>query len=342
MEEIDIVIPWVNDRDKSWIQERNRFLNHFEDRIDTIDKYYRDWGTLLFVFRGIEKFMPWVRKVHFLTYGHVPEWMDTKAVKLNIVKHEEFYLNTNHLPIFNSQSIEMNFLGIKDLANKFIYFNDDTLVLKETPVERFFANGLPLDFIIQDIPRQGIIYRMLISNDSYVDTMGNNLRLINRVFDKKKLLAEKSDCFYSKSYTWKSRLKNYLFNFFPEYLWFSNYHFQQAFLKANIEDAYALFKDEMDLTSASRFRGQNDLNQYIYRYIRLAKGEFVPYEPDDSFCLVLDSYKSWIRNKGKIYNCRFFCPNDSPNVTEQDYIQIKSELMEMLTSVLVNKSTFEK
>ncbi len=51
---------------------------------------YRDWGTLPFLFRGIERFAPWVRRVHLVTWGHQPEWLDTTNLRLNVVKHSDY------------------------------------------------------------------------------------------------------------------------------------------------------------------------------------------------------------------------------------------------------------
>lgn len=342
MEKIDIVIPWVDDQDPVWRRDRNKYLDSFKDERNTINKFFRDWGTLLYVFRGIEKFMPWVNKVHLLTYGHVPKWLNVNADKLNIVKHEDFFLNPSNLPIFNANAIEVNFLGIKDLSEKFIYFNDDTLVLNYTSIERFFRNGKPLDFIIQEIPRRGILYRKLISNDTYVDLLINDVRLINEKFSKKELLKKSPELFYNERYNWNSKLQNYIFNIFPHYYYFRNYHFQQPYLKSNIEETYSLYKREMDLTSQSRFRTRHDVNQYLYRYVRLAKGEFEPYEPDDTYCMVLKSYKAFLKNKHKINEVRFFCPNDSVNISEEDYIKTKKELTDILNSILPEKSSFEK
>lgn len=342
IEKIDVVVPWVDDQDPQWQQARDLYAAAFSDKKQTIHKFYRDWNTLLYVFRGIERFMPWVNKVHLLTHGHVPDWLNTRCNKLNVVAHKDFFLNPSHLPTFNSQAIEMNFLGIRGLADKFIYFNDDTLVLKKAPVSRFYRNGLPLDFLIQDIPRQGFLYRRLISNDSYVDTMANNLRLINREFSKKALCRKNPKLFCSPEYSLKSRLNNWFFNLGPRYYWFSNYHFQQPYLKSDIERTYSLFKEEMDLTSSSRFRNRHDVNQYLYRYVRLADGRFVPYEPKDTYCLVLKSYEHFAKNKDKIRHARFFCPNDSPYISEEDYLRTKEELTALLNHILPEKSIFEK
>ena len=30
---------------------------------------YRDWDLLRYWFRGVERFAPWVRRIHFVTWG---------------------------------------------------------------------------------------------------------------------------------------------------------------------------------------------------------------------------------------------------------------------------------
>lgn len=43
--------------------------NSFE--LDIREERYRDWDNLQYWFRGVEKFAPWVRKIHFVTWGHL-------------------------------------------------------------------------------------------------------------------------------------------------------------------------------------------------------------------------------------------------------------------------------
>ena len=57
---------------------------------DDRDIRYRDWDNLQFWFRGVEKFAPWVNKIHFVTYGHLPKWLNVNNKKLNIVNHKDF------------------------------------------------------------------------------------------------------------------------------------------------------------------------------------------------------------------------------------------------------------
>ena len=148
---IDFVILWVDGSDKKWLEEKNKYS---KKKIDTTNSAirYRDWDNLRYWFRGVEKFAPWVNKVHFVTYGHLPKWLNVNNPKLNIVKHKD-YIPEEYLPTFSSHTIELNLHRIKDLSENFVYFNDDMFLMQPTQKTDFFKKGLPCDSAIIDIPR---------------------------------------------------------------------------------------------------------------------------------------------------------------------------------------------
>ncbi len=341
MNKIDIVIPWVDDTDPKWKAERDKHLNKMEERKSSTDSFFRDWGTLQFVFRGIDEFMPWVNKVHLLTYGHIPEWLNIECDKLNIVNHKDFFLNNDDLPIFNANAIEANLLGIEGLSDKFIYFNDDTLILKKLDESRFFKEDKPLDFLVQGIPRRGWLYRKLRSNDIYVSMQENNYRLLNSQFDKKEIVKQYPELFYAKEYGFINRLKNKFFNLFSDFHWLEVYHFPMPYTKQNIKEVYEMYEEVFKETSKSKFRRHTDVNQYIYRFVNLVKGNFVPYFPNDTFAIPLVSYESYMKARDKMFKSSIFCPNDSAKILSEDYEKTKKQLIEDLTKIMPNKSRFE-
>ena len=72
-DQIDIVIPWVDGSDPEWQQEYRKYAALEMGRDNNTEIRYRDWDNLQYLFRGIEKFAPWVRKVHFVTTGQKPK-----------------------------------------------------------------------------------------------------------------------------------------------------------------------------------------------------------------------------------------------------------------------------
>jgi hypothetical protein len=129
MGEIDFVLTWVDGSDPVWQAERAKYDT---SGITGNNAHYRDWGTLKYWFRSVERFAPWVRKIHFVTCGQVPEWMNTEHPKLNLVNHAD-YIPAEYLPTFSANPIELNFHRIAGLSEQFVYFNDDTFL--SSPVE---------------------------------------------------------------------------------------------------------------------------------------------------------------------------------------------------------------
>ena len=89
--DIDFVVTWVDGNDPNWQNEKSLYLKKENDAAwsDWVagGMRYRDWGLLRYWFRGVETCAPWVRKIHFVTWGHIPAWLDVSNPKLNIVRH---------------------------------------------------------------------------------------------------------------------------------------------------------------------------------------------------------------------------------------------------------------
>lgn len=111
---IDFLITWVDGADPIWHKEKLETLKKqgktAEEMIDNSTSRYRDWDILKYWFRGVEKFAPWVNQIHFVTYGHVPDWLNEKHSKLHIVKHEDF-IPQEFRPTFSSHPIEWKVLA---------------------------------------------------------------------------------------------------------------------------------------------------------------------------------------------------------------------------------------
>lgn len=109
LEPIDIVVTWVDGNDPAWLKEKNKYEtchNHFFAHGNGICRY-RDWQIFRYWFRSIEQYAPWVNQVFFVTWGHVPKWLNVNAPKLKIIRHSDF-IPAKYLPTFNSNPIESN------------------------------------------------------------------------------------------------------------------------------------------------------------------------------------------------------------------------------------------
>lgn len=132
---MDAVITYVNGLDPVWLEEYATAVGG-----QALSKRYRDWGTLRYLLRGIDRFMPFVENVFLLVSGEtqVPEWVDRSAVK--VVTHRDI-IPERFLPTFNSTTIEMFMHRIPGLSEEFLYFNDDMFPVMECGREDFFRDG---------------------------------------------------------------------------------------------------------------------------------------------------------------------------------------------------------
>ena len=132
---MDIVITYVNGLDPVWQAEYSKHTN-----TPILEKRFRDWGTLRYLFRGIERNMPFIRKVHLVVSGEsqVPEWINREEV--NVVLHRDI-IPAEHLPTFSSNPIEMHLHRIEGLDEEFLYFNDDIFPMLPCQPTDFFRDG---------------------------------------------------------------------------------------------------------------------------------------------------------------------------------------------------------
>lgn len=139
---MDVVITYVDNKDKKWQDEFNKYNNKNIGSLAIDSVRFTPKDNLRYCLRSIAKNMPFVKKVHLVVSSpsQVPKWIDKEEV--NIVYHSDI-IPKEYLPTFNSRTIEMFLHNIKDLAEEFIYFNDDTFVINSCNYEDIFFNGKP-------------------------------------------------------------------------------------------------------------------------------------------------------------------------------------------------------
>lgn len=158
MEKIDFVITWVDNYDPIWQKEFHTYLPQSQCTDDTRNIRYRNWDNLRYWFRGVEKFAPWVNQVYLVTCGHIPDWLNTNAPKLHLVKHSD-YIPNEYLPTFNSNAILLGLHHIGGLSEHFVLFDDDCFLIDKVKPERFFRKGLPCDkAALNTLSPKGIFY----------------------------------------------------------------------------------------------------------------------------------------------------------------------------------------
>lgn len=326
---IDFVVCWVDGNDPVWREDKARYMPNSSE--DNREVRFRDWDNLQYWFRGVEKFTPWVNKVHFVTYGHLPPWLNQKAPKLHIVRHED-YIPREYLPTFSSRPIELNLHRIPGLEDKFVYFNDDMFVLRPLESQDFFRDGLPTDFAITSTVSTST------KNDNGPIVKMNNLGVMNSNFDKKAQIKKFFWKWVTPAYGWNA-LRNLAFYGQHRFKGFSNNHLPFSFLKKSYEEVWAAEPEIMDDTCRRKFRSRLDVNQWLIRYWQLAQGNFRPigrHYKGSVFELGRDNEKlfSVIENQ----TWRMVCINDNPGI---DFDAIQQKMNGAFEKILPEKSSFE-
>ena len=330
MNKIDFVVTWVDGNDPKWLEEKNKYT---AVKTGNGANRYREWDLMKYWFRSVEKYAPWVNKIYFVTWGHIPEWLDTTNPKLEIVKHED-YIPKEYLPTFNSAPIELWFHKIRGLSEQFVYFNDDFFLTDYVKESDYFKNGVPCDSFVETA---------LMSNgkqDHFSNWVLNCMNIANAMFNKRKT--------YKKNFTKIFSLKNGLKNFrtllllpWPYFSEFYNTHTAQAYLKSSYE---AVWKDNKELlleASKLKFRTSASICQYCFRDYQLASGKFAPRSINFSHYFDLD-FKNVNKIAKAIINKKYkiICMND--DVEEKDFEKAQKILKKAFEQSLPNKSSFEK
>ena len=95
---IDIVITWVNGGDKEWLNKKNMYLKECLNIEGKNNARFRDWNTLKYVLRSIEKNASWVNKIFLVTDNQRPDWL-VENEKLKVIDHKDF-IPEKYLPTF--------------------------------------------------------------------------------------------------------------------------------------------------------------------------------------------------------------------------------------------------
>jgi hypothetical protein len=328
MSDIDFVIIWVDGNDPQWQAEKAIYDNRVagDNRVNR----FRSWDNLHYWFRGVEKYAPWVRKIHFVTWGHLPAWLNTANPKLQIVKHED-YIPAAYRPTFNSHTIELNLHRIDGLAQRFLYFNDDMFLTSELFQEDIFRDGLPCDSALETVQTfvKGGIDHIIASN----------LEVINHHFNKREAINRNPSKWYTPKYG-KGMLKNLYLYPFKRFVGFFNSHLPYAYLKTTFEQVWDKEFSTLNETCLHRFRQPLDVNQWLMRYWQLASGSFIPVAPKLGRFFSIGRDDIDIEKAIKKRQYKMICLSDDD--TNIDYDAQKARINAWFDHILPNKSSFER
>lgn len=333
MEKIDFVILWVDGSDPAWLEQKNHYHSEkYGNAFVSGASRYQDWEQLPYWFRGIEKYAPWVNRIFFVTWGHVPSWLNLNHPKLTVVKHSEF-IPHEYLPTFNSNTILLNLHRIPGLSEQFVVFNDDMFLMNPVVPKDFFQNGLPLD---------ECVHNALVSpggGDMFPHFLMNNMDVINRHFSKRQAMRKNLSKHFNLRYG-AGNIRTLALLPWWGFTGFYNHHVSCAYRKQTFEEVWEKEFPVLDVTCRCRFRDYNNVTEWLMRYWQLAKGEFVPRPTRFGvYYGITDDNRSLADVFGKS-KAKVCCVNDE--VPTRDFEATKKQLLEIFENFLPTPCSFEK
>lgn len=326
--DIDFIIPWVDGSDPEWIKEFNKYAPENSRLSDSRAIRFRDTGLLKYWFRAVEKFAPWVHTVHFVTNGQLPEWINSEYPKLHFVKHSD-YIPQEYLPVFSSHPIELMMHKIPGLAEHFVYFNDDLFLTAPIKKEYYFKKGLICDIAILNV----------VSNPTIPHIVFNNVQEINKNFVKKDVIKKNFFKWYNPVYG-KEIIRTICLRLWKRFCGFIPLHYSRPYTISLFNEVWEKCEPALSSTMKSRFRSITDVNQWLFRYWNLCKGNFTPVSPHRGQKFIdmnQDVYKLCDNIlKGKY---KEVCINDEE---ADDYENKMKAIVDTFEKMFPQKSSFEK
>ncbi len=329
-ESIDFVITWVDGSDEDWLREKQKYQSNIE--IDNTIARYRDFGTLKYVLRSIEKFAPWVRNIFLVTNGQVPKWISFHNPKLKLVKHSEF-IPQEYLPTFNSNVIEWNLYKIQGLSENFVYFNDDVILTDYVK---------PSDFFKDDLPCDSFGLGVVAPTELFSKTAFNNMCILNKHFNLKETLKRNRRNFFSLKYGGRL-VKTYILSRLSSFYGMYDPHITLNFKKSYFEILWNQERECIEETCKNRFRAPNDITIWLIRYWQLLKGDFFPRSTNFGCFFTIHNFIQSKKTQAKVIKRKYkvICVNDS-NQSSIDF-EIEKKIFEtVMNNILAGKCSFEK
>ena len=332
MDKIDIVVTYLDSTDPKWQKDRVKYSG--EKYIDTLndEARYRNMDNFKYWFRSIEKYAPWVNKIHLVTYSHLPTWLNTQNSKLHIVKHSDF-IPQKYLPTFNSNVIELNMDRIDGIAEKFVNFNDD-----------FFLNNpvKPTDFFVNNLPAIQIMHTPIPPSEEFNVVLFNNILAINEMDNNEKKL------FFSKTFSFRNGFFAVAANvlMFPivkylnKFTGFRPDHLTQPLTKNIFKEVREQIPEKFEYALNCKFRDSNSIGIWIIQDYFRATGKFYP---KNTFKFgTMTPLKKEIEYEG-LMNTKYkdLFINDGASVSQEEFEKEKARFNRALENKFPTKSSFE-
>lgn len=323
---MDFVLPWVDGSDPVWRKQYHRYK--LKETGDKREARFRSWNNLKYWFRGVEVYAPWVNTIHFITFGHYPDWLNINHPKLHIVNHSDF-IPDKYLPTFNSRVFALNLHRISNLSERYVYFNDDIFVIDSISPKHFFRKNKPCDMAISNA----------LTGYPHSFTILKNISIINKYFSKHAAISQHPLKWINLKYGLQNLRTMLLLPW--DHTGFYNHHLPQPGLKKTLNLLWEKEYRHLNEACLNKFRDYKSVNAYLQRYWELASNNFYPFnfEKIGKYCdlhdMSLDQVLTTIENQKK----KIITLNDQE---VSDFERVRDKVNSSLKKILTGKSSFEQ
>lgn len=145
---VDAVIAWVDGNDPAHRAKLDACLRALGQppRGGAAPTRFDDAGEIEYCIVSLLRFAPWLRRIHVVTAGQVPPSLPRLQAsawggRIRLVDHAEIFAGYERfLPTFNSRAICSMLWRIDGLAERFLYLNDDFMLLRPLAQADFFGD----------------------------------------------------------------------------------------------------------------------------------------------------------------------------------------------------------
>jgi len=246
---IDVVYTWVDDTFPGYADLLGQYAASGHDR--NPNRTRDNLEILRFSLRSLDRFAPFVRKVHLLTCRpQVPEWLDTEHPDV-VVHHHDAVMDPAILPTFNSFAIVSHLAKLPGVSERFLYCEDDMLFLNDARLADFLSRDGRAKIFAK--ARLAPVHSELKTDTETPWNLG--LATANAALDR----------------AFSPHRRRFLA------------HGPRLIERAVFEEMCARFPDEIAATRTARFRaGDNVPPEYLYPHYLLETGRAVLADATDS------------------------------------------------------------
>ena len=321
--EIDIVIPWVNPNDDVWFNDYKEICKKCNG--DKDPSRIRDFGLFPYFFRCISENASWVRKVHLLLYSktQIPSWLNTNCPKLQIHYHNEF-IEPEYLPTYNSMHYFRNVWKLNDLAENFIWLNDDVFIVNKTNSDDFFVDNIPVD--------SSELSKQINSNPVHEEWLNKHNITWNNG-------RQKLDFFQNIVLNCLKITQKYT----GEFNLYRNLHTGISCNKTEVKTICTNIYEDLIKANKPQDKIRTSTNvseDWIYRYIRLNNNNFVNKKETDIKIYLEPHNDNYKKIMESMMNYKVVCLNDCLTRTD-NFNLIKDRLTMLFNTKFPNKCEFE-